>query len=163
MHLDCAENDAVGVRLEPPAVGADGAFRPTHLMERISQTVEREEGLSKNALRIKVPGNNEAKDTAVDILVAEGYVNRRRDGQAHRHYHLRPYREDADLAPSPEPRPNLAQARCADDLAHSPAPLKGRGAGRGEAIGPIEETDPAQVEMATAERDRVKAKGLLLP
>jgi hypothetical protein len=54
-------------------------------MERISKVVEREEGLSKNALGIKVPGNNEAKEKALDILVAEKYIDRRRHGQAHRH------------------------------------------------------------------------------
>lgn len=74
-----------------PAPDADG-FRPTTLMERISEAVEQEPGMGKNDLRRAVTGKNDAKDLALRLLVAEGYLRVEQEGQARRHYGVRLYR-----------------------------------------------------------------------
>jgi hypothetical protein len=134
MRLASLPGGRVEVRLEPPAAGEGGAFRPTRLMERVSRAVEDEPGLSKSAVRAAVPGNSEAKDLALETLVAEGWLERRREGQAHRHHSVRPYREADDPAPLPEPCPDPAPGRVPDDPAPLPRPTRaGGGVGGGEA------------------------------
>jgi hypothetical protein len=93
LRLISPKDGGVELSLEPPATA--GEFRPTGQMERISRVIESNPGLSKNGVRGLIQGKNEVKDVALELLVAEDYVERRTDGQAHRHYSLHPYREDA--------------------------------------------------------------------
>lgn len=96
-------------RIEPIAPGAlagtggdtgtdgdGGAFRPTFLMEQISRAVESEPGLTKRAVRDATKGRNKWKDLALDLLIAEGHVEVREDGQALRCYPVAQYREAGD-------------------------------------------------------------------
>lgn len=76
----------------------ESAFRPTGLMERVSRALEAEPGLSKRAVRMKVRGGNAWVDLALGVLIEEGNVEPRRDGQATLHYSVKPYREQHDLA-----------------------------------------------------------------
>ena len=99
-------------------------------MHRISGAVAAEPGLSTNAIERGVKGKNAAKREALRLLVAEGFIERRQDGSAHRFFPIRPFTED-DLAPSPLPRPNLAGANADAHLAPSP-PSYRRGEARGE-------------------------------
>jgi hypothetical protein len=92
-------------------------FRPTGIMEKVSKAVEATEGLSKTAIRTTVGGRLEYVDLALALLLAEGNFEARKDGQAHRHYSLRPYREHTDSAtestqsqPSPNPVPDSVPA-----------------------------------------------------
>lgn len=78
-----------------PAPDADG-FRPTTLMERISEAVEQEPGMSKSKVRQAVSGNNHGKDVALELLVDEGYLRVEQKGQARRHYSVRLYRQAED-------------------------------------------------------------------
>lgn len=95
---------------EPPP-----AFRPTVLMERVSRALEAEPGLSKNAVRAAVKGRGKHVDLALDLLVAEGNAERRRDGQTHHHHIVRAYRQADDptvstaSAPCPEHVPDTAE------------------------------------------------------
>jgi hypothetical protein len=43
-----------------------------------------------------VPGDDKAKRKALDLLIGE-YVTVEKDGNAHRHYSLKPYRDDEAL------------------------------------------------------------------
>src|SRR5207249_3499838 len=90
--------DHVTVTLSPPtAESAErAAFRPTTLMERVSRALEEAPGLSKKAARAAVKGRAEYVDLALDLLIAEGFVEARRDRQATRHYVRRPYRSEHD-------------------------------------------------------------------
>jgi len=79
-------------------------------MERVSRELEASPGLSKTALRGAISGRNEYVDLALERLLIEGYVEARRDGQAHRHYSLQPFREaddpgDPARLPNPAPTP----------------------------------------------------------
>jgi hypothetical protein len=71
-------------------------FRPTTLMERITEALELDPGLSVTKLREAVPGNTRAKDHALRLLVAEGYVRVEKQGQAKRHFAERLYRASED-------------------------------------------------------------------
>jgi hypothetical protein len=98
--------DRVTVTLDAPdATTSDGTFRPTFLMERISQLVERAPGIAAKAIRDGVQGKNSAIDTGLRVLIAEGYIEQRHDGPAHRHYPLRPF---ATTDPNDTPRPDVA-------------------------------------------------------
>jgi hypothetical protein len=75
---------------------ADGAttFRPTELMRRVVALLKAEPGLSKRAIRQAVKGTkNDAKDLALELLIAEGHVRIERDGQAIHHYIDKPFHE----------------------------------------------------------------------
>ena len=82
------------VTVEAPDAGDGAAFRPTHLMEKVSRHLEEAgEPLTRNAIRDEVPGNKPAVVKALAVLVNEGYVERTQAGQAHNHRSLKPYRE----------------------------------------------------------------------
>jgi hypothetical protein len=97
----------VTVTLDPPdATTTEGTFRPTFLMERISQLVERTPGIVTRAIRDGVKGKTSAKDAGLALLIAERYIDRRPDGSARRHFTLRPFVEDTDdEAPCPDRDP----------------------------------------------------------
>lgn len=75
-----------------------GPFRPTVLMERASRLLEGSgEALSGRQVREQVKGANDALVLALDLLVADGYVDRfegPRRSQLHRS--LRPFRADVE-------------------------------------------------------------------
>lgn len=99
MHV-CPVDDGelVEVRLEPPAAPStddDGNFRPTVLMERVSRYLDANPGVSMNTIREGVSGKSTYLDQAVRQLVAEEYVEQRREGQAKLHFNVRGYSDDA--------------------------------------------------------------------
>lgn len=80
--------------LEPPA-GPDQPFRPTHLMERISRWLEAHpDGWHTTRIIVEsVQGKAVHLNSALEQLVAEGYVARRTDGQRKVHRSLKPFSE----------------------------------------------------------------------
>ncbi|MGI8731411.1 MAG: hypothetical protein ACR2LK_15760 [Solirubrobacteraceae bacterium] len=120
-----------------PDEGDAPIFRPTVLMERVSRAVEAEPGLSVRALRAAVSGKREARDLALDLLVAEGYVERRQDGQAFRHYTMRAFRADDEpepptVAPVAQPWPDRGPATVETDRGpRGPVPTHARATGHG--------------------------------
>lgn len=66
------------VTIEPPGGECSGdreVFRPTTLMERVSQEIERHpDGLTKNQAAVKAGGKKEYALKAVEILNADGYL-----------------------------------------------------------------------------------------
>jgi AAA domain len=104
------------------------AFRPTKLMERVSRELEENPGLSKNAIRRNVTGKNDAIDIALDVLLREDYLSRRRDGQTMRHESVKPYREDDDAdnrAPVPHRAPTVPRTRPGHPVPPGYAPVGG--------------------------------------
>jgi hypothetical protein len=126
------DGNHVTVTVEPPdsTTAADGTFRPTVLMERVSLYLESEPGASARGIREGVKGSkHDAKDTALAVLVKEGYVDARQDGRARRHYSLRPYREatdQADRAHAPD-RASTVPGTPESPCAHVPPPTGGTG------------------------------------
>ncbi len=83
----------VTVIVGPPDSRDDGGgFRPTALMERVWRAVDDRPGLTTNGIRDAVRGNHQAREKALGVLIAEGFLERRQDGQASQHYVVRPYR-----------------------------------------------------------------------
>lgn len=83
-------------RLEPPPVtDPDAPFRPTHLMERISSWLaDRTDGaFSGKTIIESVTGNKGALNAALARLVEEGYVERRQEGQTHKHRFVKAFVE----------------------------------------------------------------------
>lgn len=96
IRLISDEDGAVRVVVEPPDAAAPPAFRPTTLIEKLSKAVEAEPGLTTNGVIEAVGGKKDAKREALRLLVDEGYIEQRRDGQAVRHHPLREYRAAND-------------------------------------------------------------------
>jgi hypothetical protein len=99
--------DKVDITVKPPADTA-GAFRPTHLMQLISQALEActADGLepSTNDVMKLVTGDKRHKGPALSVLIEEGFVTRKPGaGRALLHVSARPYREIND------PRSDLYQ------------------------------------------------------
>lgn len=88
--------------IEPHTTPTDSRpFRPTVLMERVSRWLEEhQEPASKRAIGEAVKGNHDARATAIDRLVEEGFVRRWVEGQIHLHEHVRPFRELTDNPPT---------------------------------------------------------------
>lgn len=99
MVIESLPGGGVDLAIEP-ADAAPGDFRPTVLMERVSQAVEREPGLSITGLRTAVTGNSAYVDKARGLLVDEGFIEARRDGQATRFYPVEPYTTPAETGGS---------------------------------------------------------------
>lgn len=125
----------------PDSVAADGTFRPTVLMERVSRAIEDDSGMSRREVLDVVKGKKrEAKIEALDLLVAEGFVRVEADGRAQRHFSERPFRESDDV---PGTFPDVPEERCVINVPRSPV-LKGeRGTGTpaGNTIGPPDGCD----------------------
>jgi len=84
--------------------GADAIeFRPTHIMQEVSELIEHEQGLGVADIRMKVPRRSTHIDTAINLLTTEGYIEVKSEKRRRSHFSLRPYRGDA------EPDPNMSQ------------------------------------------------------
>jgi hypothetical protein len=71
-------------------------FRPTRIMEHLSRALEKHGELNTNSLRLATRGDDKTKPLALELLVNEGYVERRQDGQARIYSSIRPYRETTE-------------------------------------------------------------------
>jgi len=105
---------------------SDAAFRPNVLMERVSRAIEADAGLTRRALRTAVKGNHDAKQLALELLIAEGYVEQREDGQWPKHFSIRPFRADDDSGPNVAPTWPPGPGATTGPLAPS---VKGQGPG----------------------------------
>lgn len=77
---------------------ADG-FRPTVLMEKVSRVLESGGGdWTVTAIRKAVEANDATIDLARATLIAEGYIEVRKDGRAQRHRIVKPFRQVPDEA-----------------------------------------------------------------
>lgn len=103
LHITAYPDRGITARIVPAVELPEGGFRPTHLMEKISQilTGVPEPGLSKRAIRGGVKGKSEAKDLALELLVAEGYVAATPGGPRGAIFHrtIRPFVAKDDDAP----------------------------------------------------------------
>jgi hypothetical protein len=97
--FDRATQRTTAASAQPEA--ASEAFRPTKLMENVSRVLETEPGLTRNGVRAAVKGKASYVDLALELLVAEGYVDAEQDGQAKHHRSLMRYR-----VPESQPGPN---------------------------------------------------------
>ncbi|MET7966727.1 AAA family ATPase [Micromonospora sp. NPDC005305] len=105
-------------------------FRPTVLMERISQWIETNTEATRTALKAEVPGATAGKAQALALLVEEGYVTEERRqgrGGGSRLVSARPFRADE---PNPEPGLNPDSTRTSPSKSSelnpdSDSPLKG--------------------------------------
>jgi hypothetical protein len=85
-------DDGVTATFAAPEKCHDGAFRPTYIMGRLSEAIMSAPGLTKSALRAAVPGKNDTKDLALELLVNEDYVKVTNGARgAHFHHSLRPF------------------------------------------------------------------------
>lgn len=102
--VDSTSGDHIAVTVEPPASagtqdgGEPAAFRPTALMERVSEHLERAGDRSENQITSDVSGKTVNVRKALAALVAEGYVRQYtgRTATTKMHQLLRPYRQAAD-------------------------------------------------------------------
>lgn len=93
------DGSSVTVTLEPPRADSDEGFRPTFLMQRLSEYIEDNPGVTRRELTRTaslVKGKSDAKDAALKLLAREGYVREIPDGRAVRHESVKPYREHLD-------------------------------------------------------------------
>lgn len=105
MHHD---DDHPVLELHPPAaasVDAAGEFRPTVLMEKLSTWLLNNEGASTTAIRQSGLGRAEYLDRALEVLVAEQWVEKKRNARKHEHRVLKPYRQDIDAKPDDHEEP----------------------------------------------------------
>jgi hypothetical protein len=116
----------------------DGAaFRPTTLMERVSRAIEDKPGLTRRALRAAVKGKHEAKQLALELLIAEGYVEQREDGAHPTHHSVMPYRADHDTGPRSPCAPRVDPEASGSTVVPRSLTYKDRGTGDHPAAGPV--------------------------
>lgn len=86
-------------RLEPFEDDDEGSegWRPTRLMQRVSEALEAAtDGLNTREIRQRVSGDNGAKSKAIEVLVAEGFIEAAKDGRATVYRSLKAYREGSE-------------------------------------------------------------------
>lgn len=88
-------NGKLRVTIDPPTERI-GAFRPTHLMEKVSLFVEGEPGRTVSQIRQAVPGNAGAIGKAAELLVTEGFLSVEQQGRSRLHTSVIPFRESDD-------------------------------------------------------------------
>lgn len=163
--------------LEPYGVAArPKPFRPTNIMQKISEAIEAQPGLSRREITAAVARSSRYAGAALKLLVAEGYVEVRQDGQAHRHYSARAFRDEPTVDTVDTPWTNRGPEtvdrtvdtvdhvlRTWDDGVHgeSPAPSTDRGhpapdSGTTEAASTQMAVDEC-IEMAEAEAQKAAA------
>jgi hypothetical protein len=117
-------------------------FRPTVLMERVSRRIEPEfEPVPLVWIEENVTGNRDARRTAVDVLVDEGFLDESKGPRGARLFRsVRPYREAEDDfqdsgssedATSPRPLPDLSHDLLSTPSSTSPNEPPYGGDGRG--------------------------------
>ena len=110
-----SDGENVTYKLEADLSTADGRFRPTGYMERISIKLElKDEPVSQRWIEENVTGKGEHLRTALEVLSDEGYIMRTETSRGHHIESVRPYREDADQAeidPGDTSSPTASQLR----------------------------------------------------
>lgn len=96
--IDSTEPGYVNVLVEPHANGAK-QFRPTHVMESISEYLETcPDAVNVREIKENTKGKAEIQVAAIQILVSEGYVERVAGARgANLHKSLKPFRELNDF------------------------------------------------------------------
>jgi hypothetical protein len=74
MELQSYPDGGVTPRLSSPEARTDGPFRPTAIMEQLSTLIADKPGMGLRELRAAVPSKATTTDTALEILVNEGYI-----------------------------------------------------------------------------------------
>lgn len=101
-----SDNTSIAYTLEPDHAHDGDRFRPTILMERISQKLElHDDAVSQSWIEKNTDGKATALRQAVDVLVDEGYLARKPGpNKTHLHTIIRPFSQSADEPPtSPSP------------------------------------------------------------
>lgn len=111
-----SDNGTVTTRLERAEEHGD-SFRPTRIMERVSKAVEAQPGLTRNAVRATVQHKATYVDLALELLISEGFVTFKREGQAKLHHVVKPYRVPTESHRVPDP--------AGDTGSPGPPPFKG--------------------------------------
>ena len=94
-------------------------------MGRVSRHVEGEPGVTANGIRKGVKAKRDTVTLALDRLLSEGYIERRKEGQSYRHFSLQPFDEDT----VPHPFPNRSPGTVQPTVPLFPSPLReGHGA-----------------------------------
>ncbi|GEP38864.1 hypothetical protein NPS01_25270 [Nocardioides psychrotolerans] len=99
--LDATISDVIlTAHLMPPGEnsGRTGdTFEPTHLMEKISRTVQLTPGLSRSALIEMVGGNKKALAAAFELLIARQYILAKTESRGRiSHHHIKAYYQAED-------------------------------------------------------------------
>jgi hypothetical protein len=101
--------------------GGPAGFRPTVLMQRAADFIERNPGQSGNTVVKGAGGNREMLKRALEVLVGEGFV-RRENGpnNSQLHYSVRPYRRAIDPLDEDYSEPGTTQPLPAGGSGSSP-------------------------------------------
>ena len=93
--------------------GGQDAFRPTNLMQRVSEVIEKQPAeLTKNKVAEKAGGKKQSTLLAIDILRNEGYLETTRGQSGHPVYSsVKPYRETDDPQADRYANPGTPHAR----------------------------------------------------
>lgn len=100
----------------------ESTWRPTVLMERVSKAVEASPGITRTAIRNTVQGKAQHLGTALDLLIAEGYVEHGNDGHTSR----RPFPDpDGERVPPRSPHSSAVPDPfpASEEGPRSPVPL----------------------------------------
>lgn len=161
--VDSTTDGRIRIELRPPLTEEQGAggFRPTHLMQRISETVEQApEAISQKVLCELVGGRADTVRKALAILVHEHYVKAEPGPRnALLHTSIQPYREHADKASAAylttldvRPRPTSSHLVPDDVGVTSSQPLRSR-AGRDEVNAPRTSSTSSRAQETAQETD----------
>lgn len=86
--------EEVVLTISPPADSTAGAFRPTALMQRLSRALaDSSAPMNQRELLAVTTGNRDGRLTALNVLVAEGYVEMTKAGQTNQYRSIQLFTE----------------------------------------------------------------------
>jgi hypothetical protein len=98
-------------------------------MERVSAALHKHPGLSRRAIREAVKGKAATVDLARELLISEGFIAVRQDGQADRHYPVKPFQDTPEtptVSPVSQPCPDRVPDTVRETVSHRvPPPVGG--------------------------------------
>ena len=111
VHMEPGEGERVVISLSVSeaqlATERGEVFRPTVLMERVSRFVEEYPECSTRTIREHIKGKGEAVKQAIEVLVAEGYIDTSPGPRRSiKHTSIRPFTEAGDLVDNHENDPS---------------------------------------------------------
>lgn len=128
--VDDSTDGAMTYQVEPDkSHDAEGEFRPTVLMQKVSIYLEHaDEAATGNEIEKSVTGNAKALRAAIELLARDGYISRQQGPRRATLYtSIRPYREadDTPTTTSSPLRPEFVLSLRSEEFVHSSHPLRG--------------------------------------
>lgn len=119
-----ADGTLVDIHLEPPQLIPAEPWKPTHLMQRVSEQLEQNGLMTAATVKAVIQSKKNLVEAAIARLLMEGYITEVKHGRTTHLRSVKPYRDRSDAdhnEPAEPPEPRLTDEQLFDDNPGVPA------------------------------------------